>query len=89
MGKQFLHASPAKRQRLLDTVHVYVTHEPFLRIVRQINVQDTVGTQITHVCLQLAQFNSNAALWEDVELWLRSEAGFLEPFASQKRIGES
>lgn len=79
VGKQFLHSSPAKRRRLLETLSVYVTYEPFLQLVRQIDVNDPKGTQITRVCLQLGQFNSNAKLWDDVELWLRSEAGFMEP----------
>lgn len=80
VGKQFLYASPAKRQRLIDTVWTYVKYEPFARLIQQINVHDSKGNQITHICLQLAQFNSNAKLWDDVELWLRAEAGFLEPF---------
>lgn len=87
VGKQFLHSSPAKRQRLLDTVRTYVTHPQFLAIVSKIDPHDSKGTQISHVCLQLGQFNSNAKLWDDVELWLRSESGFLEPFDFQKRIG--
>lgn len=79
VGKHFLHASPAKRQRLLSTVGNYVTHSHFLSIILTIDPYDSKGTQISHACLQLGQFNSNSALWDDVELWLRSEAGFFEP----------
>lgn len=78
VGKHFLHASPAKRQRLLSTVGTYVTHPQFLSIVLSIDPHDRKGTQISHACLQLAQFNSNSALWDEVEIWLRSEAGFFE-----------
>lgn len=72
VGNTFLRASPAKRQKLVDNVWTYVKYEPFVRLIRQINVNDARGAQITHICLQLAQFNSNAKLWEDVELWLGS-----------------
>ena len=76
VGATFLRASPAYRRHLLRTVGTYVTHPPFLHVVRQINPDDARGAQITHVCLQLGQFNSNSKLWDDVELWLRSEAGW-------------
>lgn len=79
VGKHFLHASPAKRKRLLSTVGTYVTHAQFLSIVLSIDPNDSKGTQISHTCLQLGQFNSNGTLWDDVEVWLRSEAGFFEP----------
>lgn len=72
VGNTFLRASPAKRQTLVETVWTYVKYEPFVRLIRQINVNDSRGAQITHICLQLAQFNSNAKLWDDVELWLAS-----------------
>jgi hypothetical protein len=43
-----------------------------LALIHQIDPTDVKGTQITHICLQLAKFNSNAKLWDDVELWLGS-----------------
>jgi len=76
VGKQFLYSSPAKRRRLIDSVWTYVKYQPFVQLIRQIDANDSRGTQITYICLQLAKFNSNAKLWDDVELWLTSEAGW-------------
>ncbi len=78
VGSTFLRAGPTHRRHLLATVGKYVTHNGFLNLVRQINPDDVRGAQITHICLQMAQFNSNSRLWEQVEVWLGSE----------KRIGE-
>lgn len=79
VGKHFLHSSPGTRRRLIETVETYITHPEFIALVRKINPDDSKGTQITHICLQLAQFNSRSALWDEVELWL----------GSQKRIDSS
>jgi len=72
VGKKFLTSSIPTRRRLLANVTNYIHHPGFLALVHQIDPTDVKGTQITHICLQLARFNSNAKLWDDVELWLGS-----------------
>jgi hypothetical protein len=72
VGKKFLTSTPSARRRLLESASKYIHHLGFLALVHQINPDDARGTQITHICLQLAQFNSNAKLWDQVELWLKS-----------------
>ncbi len=73
VGKQFLRSSPDTRRRLIATIDTYVTHAAFISLIRQLNPDDAKGVETTRICLQLAQFNSNAALWDEVELWLGSQ----------------
>ena len=73
VGTAFLRATPSARRRLIETVGKYVTHNKFLQLIYQINPGDPSGAQITHVCLQLAQFNSNEHLWGQIDIWLTSE----------------
>lgn len=72
VGNAFLRAGPQTRRKLMETVSKYITHEGFLNLVRQLDPQDKQGMQITKICLQMGQFNSDANLWDQVELWLGS-----------------
>lgn len=72
VGNTFLRSTPDKRRRLMANVDKYVTNNAFIHIVRQIDPEDKRGAQITNVCLRLGMFNSLAALWDEVELWLLS-----------------
>lgn len=56
----------------MANVDKYVTNNAFIHLVRQIDPDDKRGGQITKICLQLAMFNSQAALWDEMELWLVS-----------------
>ena len=70
VGNTFLRAGPQSRRKLIETLGTYVTHNGFLNLIRQLDPQDKRGAHTTHICLQLAQFNSNSHLWDQVELWL-------------------
>jgi hypothetical protein len=72
VGNTFLRSTPEKRRRLMSTVEKYVTNDAFIALVRQIDPNDKRGAQITKICLQMGMFNSHAALWDEVELWLLS-----------------
>jgi hypothetical protein len=75
VGTTFIRAGPQTRRRLIETVGNYITNIGFLTLIRQIDPQDKRGAQITHICLQLGQFNGNKALWEQVEAWLTAGSG--------------
>jgi len=72
VGNHFLRSTPDRRRRLMANVDKYVTNNAFIHLVRQIDPDDKRGGQITKICLQLAMFNSQAALWDEMELWLVS-----------------
>ena len=72
VGNKFLRSSGADRARLKGNCAQYVKNDAFVNIVENIDINDKKGTQISRTCTQLAAFNSNKALWEQVEDWLRS-----------------
>lgn len=75
VGTTFIRAGPQTRRRLIETASKYISNNTFLTLIRQIDPQDKRGAQITHVCLQLGQFNGNQPLWDQVEEWLTAGSG--------------
>lgn len=72
VGNKFLRASGAERARLKGNCAQFVKNDAFVNIVENIDINDKRGSQISRTCFQLAAFNSNKELWNQVEEWLRS-----------------
>ncbi len=72
VGNKFLRASGAERGRLKGNCAQFVKNDSFVNIIENIDINDKKGAQISRVCFQLAAFNSNKELWNQVEEWLRS-----------------
>jgi len=72
VGNKFLRASGMDRARLKGNCAHYVKNDMFVNIIENIDINDKKGNQITRTCMQLAAFNSNKDLWNQVEEWLRS-----------------
>ena len=72
VGQKFLRSSGMERARLKGNCASYVKNDNFVNIIENIDINDKKGTQISRVCTQLASFNSNKQLWDQVEQWLLS-----------------
>ena len=72
VGNKFLRSSGMDRARLKGNCAQYVKNDVFVNIVENIDINDKKGNQISRTCMQLAAFNSNKVLWDQVDEWLRS-----------------
>jgi hypothetical protein len=72
VGQKFLRSSGVDRARLKGNCAQFVKNDNFVNIVENIDINDKKGTQISRICTQLAAFNSQKGLWDQVEEWLRS-----------------
>ena len=72
VGNKFLRSSGLDRARLKGNCAQYVKNDNFVNIVENIDINDKNGNQISRTCAQLAAFNSQKELWDQVEAWLRS-----------------
>ena len=72
VGAKFLRSKAQERARLKGNCAQFVKNDNFVNIIENIDINDRQGNQITRTCLQLAAFNSNKQLWDQVEEWLRS-----------------
>lgn len=70
VSRALLRRSPLGRARLLGSVTTYVTHMDFVNLLANIDVNSEIS--IYRWTKFLAAFNSNEALWQQVEEWLRS-----------------
>ena len=67
--RALLRKTPAERARLLGILTTYVTHMDFVNLLSNVDVNDDLSLFRWTKLLQA--FNSNEALWEQVEAWLR------------------
>jgi hypothetical protein len=72
VGNKFLRASGAERARMKGNCARFVKNDNFVNIVENLDINDKKGAQISRTCMQLAAFNSNKELWNQVDEWLRS-----------------
>lgn len=70
VGRALLHRTPAERARLLGCVTTYVTDMNVVNLLANIDVNSK--DSIYRWTKFLAAFNSNEALWTQVEAWLRA-----------------
>lgn len=72
VGQKFLRSTAQQRALLKGKCAQFVKNDNFVNIIENIDINDRQGNQITRTCLQLAAFNSQKELWDQVEEWLRS-----------------
>lgn len=70
VSRALLRKTPAERARLLGIVATYVTHMDFVNLLSNIDVNSK--DSIFRWTKFLQAFNSNEALWLQVEDWLRA-----------------
>ena len=72
VGQKFLRSSGAERARLKGNCAQFIKNDVFVNIIENIDINDKKGNQISRVCMQLAAFNSQKELWDQLEEWFRS-----------------
>lgn len=70
VSRALLRHSPLGRARLLGVLTSYVTHMDFVNLLANIDVNSPES--IYRWTRFLSAFNSNEALWQQVEAWLRA-----------------
>lgn len=68
----FTRASPVERARLIGTARNFITNDAFINLLNNIDVNDSKGSQIRSVCVQMRAFIGVPGLQEQVETWLNS-----------------
>jgi len=68
----FTRASPIERARLIGTARNFITNDGFINLLNNIDINDSKGSQIRNVCIQMRAFISVPGLKEQVVEWLRS-----------------
>lgn len=67
--RALLRKTPAERARLLGILTTYVTHTDFVNLLSNVDVNSP--DSLFRWTKLLQAFNSNEALWEQVDAWLR------------------
>ena len=68
----FTNATPVERARLIGTARNFITDDGFINLLNNIDINDTKGSQIRNVAIQMRAFIGVPGLKEQVEEWLRS-----------------
>jgi hypothetical protein len=62
----------SEKAQLIGRATQFITNSNFINILNLIDINDRTGKTINNVCNQLAAFNSDQILAEQVQNWLSS-----------------